>query len=90
MHGWTGIVAVSAGEDHTVGLKADGTVVITDPIEYSFISQSDVEGWTDIVAISPGSSHTVGLKADGTVVAEGYSIDGACDVNRWKKILVRQ
>ena len=27
--GWTGIVQVAAGYDHTVGLRADGTVVAT-------------------------------------------------------------
>ena len=29
--GWTGIVQAAAGEDHTVGLKSDGTVAAADP-----------------------------------------------------------
>ena len=91
VYGWTDIVAVSAGYSHTVGLKADGTVVATKFINEEYHSgQCDVDGWTDIVAVSAGYFHTVGLKADGTVVAVGARDDGQCDVNRWKKILVRQ
>ena len=51
MDGWTDIVAVSAGDSHTVGLKADGTVVATEYIGYYFYDygQCDVDGWTDIL-----------------------------------------
>ena len=76
--------SVSAGLDHTVGLKSDGTVVA---VGANIINQCDVEGWTDIVAVSAGSSHTVGLKADGTVVAVGYDNDGRCDVEDWTDIV---
>ena len=44
--GWTDIVAVSAGDYHTVGLKADGTVVA---VGYNDNGQCDVDGWTDIL-----------------------------------------
>ena len=80
-------VAVSAGDSHTVGLKADGTVVAVGDNDHG---QCNVDRWTDIVAISAGHYHTVGLKADGTVVAVGSRDDGQCDVNRWRNILVRQ
>ena len=76
--------SVSAGLDHTVGLKSDGTVVA---VGANIINQCDVEGWTDIVAVSAGSSQTVGLKADGTVVAVGYDNDGRCDVEDWTDIV---
>ena len=76
--------AISAGGDHTVGLKADGTVVAMGDNSYG---QRDVSDWKDIVAISAGTRHTVGLKADGTVVAVGYNKDGRCDVSDWKDIL---
>ena len=75
---------VSAGSQHTVGLKADGTVVAVGDNKYG---QCDVDRWTDIVAISAGGWHTVGLKADGTVVAAGYNEDGRCDVSGWKDII---
>jgi hypothetical protein len=84
-------VAISAGGPHTVGLKANGTVVATkyigNPEDYH--GQCDVASWKGIVAISAGSWHTVGLKADGTVVAPKYIGDledylGQCDVADWK------
>lgn len=43
--GWTDIVAVSAGSNHTVGLKSDGTVVVVGGNEDG---QCIVRRWTDI------------------------------------------
>jgi len=40
--GWRDIVAVSAGEFHTVGLKSDGTVVAAG---WNGYGQCDVSGW---------------------------------------------
>jgi tetratricopeptide (TPR) repeat protein len=77
--------AISAGLYHTVGLKADGTVVaVGDSNGYNQCSVSD---WQDIVAISAGNYHTVGLKADGTVLAVGNSPHGRCDVSGWQDIV---
>ena len=75
---------VSASSDHTVGLKADGTVVA---VGYNNEGQCDVSGWTDIVAVVADSWYTVGLKADGTVVAVGYNENGQCDVSDWTDIV---
>ncbi|MCI6433374.1 MAG: TIR domain-containing protein [Clostridiales bacterium] len=75
---------ISAGSYHTVGLKANGTVMAVGDNDHS---QCDVSNWTDIVTISAGSYNTVGLKADGTVVAVGHNEDGRCDVNDWKDIV---
>ena len=75
---------VSAGWNHTVGLKSDGTVVAAG---YNKYGQCDVSGWTDIVAVSAGSDHTVGLKADGTVVAVGDNEGGKRDVSGWTDIV---
>ena len=77
-------VLFSAGYWHTVGLKADGTVVA---VGYNDKGQCDFEGWKDIVAVSAGYWHTVGLKADGTVVAVGDNDKGRCDVEGWKDIV---
>ena len=83
MSDWKDIVAVSAGYVHTVGLKADGTVVATGDNKYG---QCNVYDWNDIVAVSAGGVHTVGLKSDGTVVATGKNNCGQCDVSGWKNI----
>ena len=78
------IVAVAAGWEHTVGLKADGTVVAAGENSYG---QCDVSGWRDIVAVAAGDGHTVGLKSDGTVVAVGYNKYGQCDVSGWADVV---
>ena len=81
--------SIAANYYHTVGLKADGTVVATEytgtPViedYYGHISYKnfyygwcDVYSWKDIVAVSAGKMHTVGLKSDGTVVATKYTGD---------------
>ncbi|MGN1028098.1 MAG: protein kinase [Faecousia sp.] len=72
---------VSAGGEHTAGLKADGTVVA---VGLNGDGQCDVSGWQDCVAISAGNGYTIGLKADGTVVAVGSNGFGQCDVSDWR------
>ena len=94
--GWKNIVAVSAGSEFTVGVKADGHVVITDNATctdygsgygsnwttYSF----DLSGWQDIVAVS-SNAHIVGLRSNGTVVAQGVNRYGECNVGGWTNII---
>ena len=75
---------VSAGWAHTVGLRADGTVVA---VGNNGDGQCDVSGWTDIVAVSAGYDHTVGLRSDGTVVATGRNKYGQCEVGDWTDIV---
>lgn len=81
--GWTDIVAIATGTDHTVGLRSDGTVVATGSNGYG---QCDVSAWTDIVAIFAGNIVTVGLKSDGTVVAAGTIWEGLSDIYDWENI----
>ena len=76
--------AVAAGYFHTVGLKADGTVVAVGDNDNG---RCNVKDWKDIVAVAAGGSHAVGLKADGTVVAVGRNDDRQCAVNRWTDIV---
>jgi len=77
-------IAVGFCTSHTVGLKADGTVVAVGNNDYG---QCNVSGWGDIVAIATGSGHTVGLKTDGTVVAVGENLYGQCNVSSWGDIV---
>jgi hypothetical protein len=60
---------VAGGALHTVGLKADGTVVA---VGYNEYAECVVAGWMDIIQVLAGTYHTVGLKADGTVIATGW------------------
>ena len=76
--------AITAGIAHTLGLKTDGTVLISGGEHYG---QLDVSSWQNIVAISAKGWHTVGLKSDGTVVAVGHNKDGQCDVSGWRDII---
>ena len=75
---------VSAGYDHTVGVKADGTVVAVGDNDHN---QCDTEKWADIVAVSAGAIHTVGLKSDGTVIAVGDNEHNQCDTEKWTDIV---
>ena len=75
---------VAAGGSHTVGLKADSTVVAVGDNEWG---QCDVGSWADIVQVAAGYRHTAGLKSDGTVVAVGYNEHGRCDVGGWTDII---
>ena len=77
-------VLIAAGNEHTVGLKSDGTVIATGK---NGSGRCDVTGWKDIVAVSARGDHTVGLKSDGTVVATGKNDDGQCKVTGWKDMV---
>ena len=71
---------VAAGNGHTVGLKADGTVVAAGD---NYYGQCEVSAWTDIVQVAAYAMRTLGLKADGTVVAAGYNSYGECNLDAW-------
>jgi len=75
---------VAADGYHTVGLKADGTVVAGGDNPYG---QCDVGNWADITQVATGYGQTVGLKADGTVVAAGNNDYGQCNVANWTDII---
>jgi alpha-tubulin suppressor-like RCC1 family protein len=70
--------AIAAGYQHTVALKADGTVAAWGG-NYSRQCLVPV-GLSGVAAIAAGYEHTVALKADGTVVAWGRNDDGQCTV----------
>ena len=91
--GWENIVAVSAGDTHTAGLKSDGTVVVTkNTWSHNNFGQGDVSDWRNIVAVAAGRFHTAGLKVDGTAVATVYmgseeEYSGQCEVSGWRNII---
>ncbi len=79
---WTDIVSVATSGWHTVGLKADDTVVTAG---YDEAGQCAVGDWKDIVAIAvgPKAQYTVGLRENGTVLAVGHNAYGQCEVSGW-------
>ena len=78
------MTAVAAGGNHSLALKADGTVVAwgenTDAEGY--VAGQSVVPWglTNVVAIAAGEYHSLALKADGTVVAWGDNSQNQCSI----------
>ncbi len=58
---WTNLVSVAAGERFTVGLRADGSVVVT-----GALSQPPVFG-ARVVDVAAGGEHAVALLENGTI-----------------------
>lgn len=67
---WSNIVAVAAGENHSVGLCADGTVVATGSNSYG---QCNVQSWKNVVYIGADREFTIGFTADGKFLFTGRS-----------------
>ncbi|HWA28885.1 MAG TPA: immunoglobulin domain-containing protein [Lacunisphaera sp.] len=67
--GLTNAIAVAAGDNHSLALKRDGTVVAWGDNYYG--QRTVPGGLTDVVAISAAGTHSMALKSDGTVVTWG-------------------
>lgn len=83
------IVAISAGDYHTVALTKEGRVLTTqkkdchfDNVDFSD-SVDQIARWRDIIAVSAGYGFTLGLKSDGTVVSAGNRNEGQANVGKW-------
>jgi hypothetical protein len=76
--GLANVVAIGAGEYHSLAVKGDGTVVA-----WGDNSQDQCNvplGLTNVVAAAGGGAHTVALGADGKVTAWGADWNGQCDI----------
>ena len=65
----------------TLGLKADGTVVIAGAVRGGL---EHVLTWKNIYDISAGSNHAIGVNGNGDILAAGGNIYGQCNVAGWK------
>ena len=78
--GLTDVVAVAAGESHSLAIKSDGTVVawgwnfdgqLGDGTTTGRSTPVEVQGLTDAVAVAGGARNSLALKQDGTAAAWG-------------------
>lgn len=83
--GWRNVKKLFSGTNFTIGLCADGSVLVTGG-EFGKLDYLDeIAGWTDIREIFAAEGdewedHIVGLKTDGTLVAAGDNSFGQCEV----------
>jgi len=75
---------IATGFYHTVGLKADGTVLACGDNSFG---QCEVAGIKNAKAIAAGAYHTLVLLDNGTVAAIGRNDEGQCEVSEWKDII---
>lgn len=72
--GLTQVIALAAGENHTLALKQDGTVVAWGQNDNG---QCTVPGGLiAVTAIAAGGQHSLALRSDGTVVGWGANTSG--------------
>lgn len=88
---WSDIIAIAAGDFHTVGLKSDGTIITTlnehnDSINRQLEERHKKNLSTKAVAISAGYGTTLVLIDDGTVIGAGYENEGQLETSSWNMI----
>lgn len=93
---WTNLVAISAGDDHTVGLKADGTVVTTQEPKSHADAGMEIRNWKNVVEVSAGYGFTIAVTevqndagdVQRTVIGDGNDHDGQRDTASWTDIAI--
>ncbi len=85
--GWENVVAISAGDYHTVALTKEGRILSTQrkddfPDSYEEINNQ----WASkkFRALSAGYGSTLGVEVDGSVCNAGLDKNGQSDVAGWK------
>jgi alpha-tubulin suppressor-like RCC1 family protein len=83
--GLTGVIAIAAGEDHSLALLSNGTVMAWGENEEGQLGNGntnqsntpvEVKGLTGVTAIAAGGQFSMALLNDGTVVAWGSDTHG--------------
>lgn len=82
--GWRDVQKLFSGTDCTVGVRSDGSVLVTGGEFGALDFQDEIARWKDIraiyFAVGEFTDHVVGLKTDGTLVAAGDNSLGQCNV----------
>ncbi|RKI72889.1 kelch-like protein [Corallococcus sp. AB049A] len=85
VQGLTGVAAIAAGDEHTLALKADGTVWAWSRNDTGQLGDGTltlrrtpvrVQGLTGVETVVAGGYHSLALKADGTLWAWGWNSNG--------------
>ena len=76
--GLSNVVAVAGGGEHSLALRADGTLIGWGDSQYG--QTSIPEAATNVVAIAAGWAHSLALRSDGRVIAWGYNYFGQSNV----------
>ena len=77
-------MTVSAGENHSVGLRTDGTAVAAGD---NTAGQCEVSAWHNLAGVTAGWNHTLGLKTDGTVLYAGADNTEYGKVADWTNVV---
>lgn len=74
----TDVIAIAAGLEHNLALKADGTVVAWGA--NAFGEGTVPPGLKDVTAIAVGEQHSLALKTDGSLTVWGQNTEGQCNI----------
>ena len=77
-----GETTLRAGENCTIGLKTDGTVVAVGKYSSEYLN---VSAWKNIIAVDASLYSAVGLQSDGSVLASGY-LSCQHEISKWENI----
>lgn len=81
--GWSGVYELFSGADYTIGLREDGSILVTGGEFETADYLRQLAGWRDVQWVYPAqgeyTDHIVALRRDGTLIAAGDNSCGQCN-----------